>query len=186
MKLEEAKEIAEALRDQFAPYCEKIEIAGSIRREKAEPRDIEIVAIPKMVPQEIGMFTGVDFPDEPAPTVSALNSVLGDIGQPIKGGDRYKQFRLPQDVYLDLFLVLPPAQWGVLFTIRTGPGDFSKWLVTPKRHGGALPGHLRVHEGALWSGREPVPTPEETDFFNAIGLAWIEPRERVAGWRKAL
>ncbi len=186
MQLSQAQEIAGNLVAIFAPYCERVNIAGSIRREKLEPRDIEIVAIPKMVPQEIGMFTGVDFPDEPAPTVSALNIVLGDIGKQIKGGDRYKQFLLPQDVYLDLFLVLPPAQWGVLFTIRTGPGDFSKWLVTPKRHGGAMPAHLRVHEGSLWSGREPVPTPEESDYFQALGLPWIEPRDRVAGWRKAL
>src|SRR5690242_4072395 len=43
--LEQARPAAEFFRDQLAPYCARIEIAGSIRRGKTDVKDIEIVAI---------------------------------------------------------------------------------------------------------------------------------------------
>ena len=48
MPLEYAREMAEALVDLQAPACERIEIAGSVRRQKAKPNDIDIVAVPKL------------------------------------------------------------------------------------------------------------------------------------------
>lgn len=50
MKHSEALAVAEALRDYLAPACVRIEIAGSIRREKPEVKDIELVCEPSMVP----------------------------------------------------------------------------------------------------------------------------------------
>jgi DNA polymerase/3'-5' exonuclease PolX len=46
MKLNEAKATAEKYQNLFKPYCSRIEIAGSSRREKPEVKDIEIVATP--------------------------------------------------------------------------------------------------------------------------------------------
>ncbi len=53
MKLDKALEIAERTKKLLAPYCERIEIAGSIRRKKPEVKDIELVAIPKLENQSI-------------------------------------------------------------------------------------------------------------------------------------
>lgn len=72
---------------------------------------------------------------------------------------------------LDLFAVTPPAQWGAIVTIRTGPGGFSRRLVTSRLYGGGMPVGMREHEGALWAGGRLVETPEEEDFFHALGLA---------------
>jgi len=47
MELEKAKAIAEELKELLAPACERIRIAGSIRRRKPDVGDIEILAIPK-------------------------------------------------------------------------------------------------------------------------------------------
>lgn len=47
MKLESAKKLAEFLVELMSEYCERIMIAGSIRRGKHEVKDIEIVCIPK-------------------------------------------------------------------------------------------------------------------------------------------
>ena len=55
MIYEQALEIAEKTKALLAPHCERIEIAGSIRRLKPFVKDIEIVAIPK--PYEI--FSGI-------------------------------------------------------------------------------------------------------------------------------
>ena len=87
-----------------------------------------------------------------------------------------------------MFLVLPPAQWGVIFAIRTGPAKFSQWLVTPRRHGGALPSYCRVRDGGVYKAGAKVQgpgardglilMPEEKDFFDLLGLDWIEPEAR--------
>lgn len=47
MKLEHARILANEVVQLMAPYCERIEVAGSIRREAAEVKDIEVVCIPK-------------------------------------------------------------------------------------------------------------------------------------------
>ena len=47
MTLEFAQEMAEALVELLAPACERIEIAGSIRRKKPNPNDVEVVAAPR-------------------------------------------------------------------------------------------------------------------------------------------
>ena len=47
MKYENAIVIANQALSELAPNCERIELAGSIRRKKAEVKGIEVVAIPK-------------------------------------------------------------------------------------------------------------------------------------------
>ncbi len=47
MRFEKAYSIAERVMKLLKPFCDRIEIAGSLRREKEEVKDIEIVAIPK-------------------------------------------------------------------------------------------------------------------------------------------
>jgi len=55
MRLEIAQELAHGIRNQLAAHCERIEIAGSIRRRKADDiKDVEIVCIPK--PYGVGLF----------------------------------------------------------------------------------------------------------------------------------
>jgi DNA polymerase/3'-5' exonuclease PolX len=46
----QALAIAERTRAALAPYCDRIEIAGSIRRRNPSVKDIELVAIPRQVP----------------------------------------------------------------------------------------------------------------------------------------
>lgn len=76
-------------------------------------------------------------------------------------------------------------QWGLLAIIRTGPAEFSKRLVTPTRHGGLLPGWLKVKDGAIWRARldsrdlELVPTPSELDVWIQLGIAEITIGERA-------
>ncbi|GAJ14573.1 unnamed protein product, partial [marine sediment metagenome] len=46
MKLEQAQKIAEEVVKRLSPYCQRIQIAGSIRRQKPQVRDVDIVLIP--------------------------------------------------------------------------------------------------------------------------------------------
>jgi DNA polymerase (family 10) len=161
-----AKQIVEKLRS----HCERIEIAGSIRRQKEKIGDIEIVAIPKFIQDMFGELSDVH-------ELDAVN--WQDWGTVIKSGHKYKQIELIEGINLDLFIVIPPAQWGVLFMLRTGSADFSHRLVTPKNLGGILPSYLRVKDGAIWSSNHIIPTPEEQDVFNLLGIGFIEPDKRL-------
>lgn len=186
MKYDEALPIAEKLLSLFKPGCNRIEIAGSIRRLKPEPNDIEIVAIPDSEPYcfvfghpEIHNF---------------LDAILHELEigddekirlHETKGGLKFKQFWVSLDgghiwaIGLDLFLVTPPADWGVISVIRTGPADFSHWIVTQRCFGGALPSGLHIQNGrVLTSDGEHIPCSEEIDFLNVCNLDWIEPKDR--------
>jgi hypothetical protein len=111
-----------------------------------------------------------------------------------KSGDRYKQLWLKYaGIAVDLFLVLPPAQWGVQAVIRTGPAEFSHWMVTKKSKGGALPDGYIVEDGVVGKRvfslkgevrGNAISMPEEIDFLNFCGLGWIEPKDRVARWQR--
>jgi len=165
--LKTATVIAAKYMAALMPHCQRLEIAGSIRRRKAEVGDIELVAIPK---PRADLFGGVNGWEELyLPGVRA-----------VKNGQRYKQYRLPEGVNLDLFIVLPPAQWGVIFALRTGGAEFSRKLVTHKAYGGYLPHELVVKDGAVHRADtgEIIPTPEEGDFLALCGVANIAPEER--------
>ncbi len=165
--LDEAERIARKYADMLTPYCERIEIAGSIRRRKAEVGDIEIVAEPLPIMDLFGASNGHRDITLPLPA--------------IKSGQRYKQYALPEGINLDLFIVLPPAQWGVIFALRTGGAEFSRKLVTSKKYGGYLPSLYIIRDGAVrrQDTGEVVPTPEESDFFALLGLDFISPQERL-------
>jgi DNA polymerase/3'-5' exonuclease PolX len=180
-----AEAVAVLLIEKLAPFCERIEIAGSIRRKMNTVKDIEIVAIPRTETPQLGLF------GDPGEPISLLKQKLDslvldgflekrtdDDGKQ-RWGEKHQRalFQAPSGpIGIDFFAVLPPAQWGVIFAIRTGNYEFSRNLVTGTFHGGRMPDGLRVSDGALWRVAEDretklgvVHTPEEKDFFEAIG-----------------
>ena len=46
MELERARKIADAVVKRLSSYCQKIEVAGSIRRQKPWVKDVDLVLIP--------------------------------------------------------------------------------------------------------------------------------------------
>ena len=174
-----ALELLEALR----PGCERIEVAGSIRRGKKEPKDIELVVIAKY---RDGYRTTL-FADA-APRVSCLDDALDDLFELSgnwqfditlkRNGPKYKRLRhRDTGVACDMFIVEPLA-FGAQFVLRTGPAEFSHMLVTR-----ALRLGMQQEGGQLWrvhrdDTKTVIPTPEERDYFAALGLPWIEPEQR--------
>lgn len=161
-----ATELAKLLR----PACARIEIAGSLRRERAQVGDIELVAIPRCA---VNLF-GNAGQELLTPAVARIA-----VGGYSKDGDKFKQFRY-RDMQVDLFITTAP-RWGINYTLRTGSAEFSHWLVTARRYGGAMPAHLRVKHLRLWQGTKTLDTSTEALFFAALGLRWIAPQDRDAG-----
>lgn len=181
MKLEKARARALTIAGALGNYPEftRVCVAGSIRRMKPEVKDIEIVAKVQWCPavDMLGYRRGVELPFERL----NIGEILG-AKETIKNGKRYKQFDLG-DIKLDLFLVYPPAEWGVLYTIRTGPAGFSRMCVTSESMGGYLKSGYFVKGGALHKNAyrdesELVATPEEKDVFDYLRIDYLEPEDR--------
>ena len=173
ISLSQARRIAESVVAELACACERIEIAGSVRREKSEVGDIEICAIPK-IEKNVDLF---GFPIEGCSALDIFE--YAKIGRFVKGKSRYKQILLPDGISLDLFICLPPVQWGVVFTIRTGDADFSHKIVTPRKHGGFLPSDCKVKDGTVYRNDDPILMPEEEDFLKLLGFPGLSPQART-------
>lgn len=189
VNLKEALHEANMLVRLLRPACERIDIAGSICRSKAMIKDIEIVAQPLMIPDSTRLFEDEQvsaLTKHIARLTAADDSELTYDPELRRDGPKYKRLlwgqRKPvaQTIAVDLFIVVPPATWGVIKAVRTGPADFSQLLVTTRSRGGACPGHLHVRDGALWDGNEQVDTPEESDFFAALDVPAWSPESRTA------
>jgi DNA polymerase/3'-5' exonuclease PolX len=175
MPLAEAERIGRSMVNALLPLCERVELAGSIRRRAPFVGDVEIVCVPKM---ESDMFGGLS-------EKSRLEFVDWELyGTVLANGPRLKKVMLREGIQLDLSIVLPPAQWGVLFLIRTGPKNYSNRMVTRRRYytkdnePGLMPSNLQVKDGAVWENNQIVPTPEESDVYTLFGLGYVPPEMR--------
>lgn len=194
LPLARARSLADAVVGLLGHACHRIEIAGSIRRGRADVGDVEILAVPRNAPAHDLFGREIEPTDLLAARCSDLvrRGVLAlrpDTAGRTAFGSKYKRLAY-RGFALDLFVVTPPAQWGVLMALRTGPREFSHRLVTPRALGGFLPAGLVVRGGALRrTGVDPeeaglvaervVPTPEERDLFDALGLRYLEPSART-------
>ncbi len=189
--------VARVVKVRLGPVCDKIEIAGSIRRKKDRVGDIEIVAVSKMGPPPTP--TGLFPQDEPL--LLLLLDELEKEGklQKVKGGTKARQYIItvvPERPQLDLFIVQPDA-WGFQLAIRTGPWQYSRWLVTQRNKGGGMTDSVFCRKGDLWiqatrsqiggQGRRewidgicyaPYPVETEQDFFKLIKGGWVPPEQR--------
>ncbi len=182
MKLGKAYAIANKLARALEKGCEKIQVAGSVRREKAEVSDIEIVDQPHLNTDANLLGDSWVISDSLTPVLEELGN-LGALGEYVRGGDRQKVYKLPEGIPLELYIVLPPAQWGVILTLRTGPQLFSKKLVTQRRYGGFMPAWARCKDGGIYDSEgNLIEMPEEQDFFKFLNLPWLDPRDRDDFW----
>jgi DNA polymerase/3'-5' exonuclease PolX len=209
MKLTEALPVAQALLDHFEPACREIKIAGSLRRGKAEVKDIELVCVPNDTPPEKPKLEfGKPIPPAHKTMLDELVHGMAQAGdvQMELNGDRLKRMYLKYaGIKCELFINVPPSEWGVQFLIRTGPSDFSHWCVTSRKFGGALPDGYFVKHQVVWIADEiskqdmppkaedavalltdtnHLSMPEEVDFLNFLELGWLEPGERRAKWKR--
>lgn len=199
--LADARHAAEAICRLLEPACDRIEIAGSIRRMSAIVGDVEIVCVPKLNIDGEQSLSMVDvLVEQLIPAGPGTLAFEGHVDSGLRwnskapaNGSRYKRLIwIGQDgplekMKVDLFCVLPPASWGALMAIRTGPAEFGRCLVTKRSQGGALPDRFTQRDGALWEriitiGRDEwlkFDTPEEKDYFAALGVPYWPPEDRT-------
>lgn len=155
---------AQWLKAQLEPFCERIEIAGSLRRKAEMVGDIELVMIPK--PYQTGLFA------------DGIASIVNQ-WQKVKGELEYKKCKYSQrivdGVKVDLFFA-EHSNWGVILLIRTGDWEFSKKMLGYKlRQNG-----YRCEDGNVIYNGIPISVPEEINMFQRCGVKYIEPENRNA------
>jgi DNA polymerase (family 10) len=163
----EAMGIAERLHADLTPYVVRVKAAGSLRRRKATVGDIEFVVEAPMATSDL--FGGQ------APAVEPIRAIAAGWGAVQKAGEKLIQVTLPQGINVDIYVVTPPAQWGSILAIRTGPGDLGKHAVTIMRDRGILhrEGHVETERCGI-----TIPTPDEESFFWLAGLPCLPPAQR--------
>lgn len=179
--------VAENLVERFAPLCTEIVIAGSIRRNRQEVSDIEIVMLPNVAePWHIARCR-ID---------SALIAMgqEGTLGKHISSGELYKRYPVQSvlahsmglyGIHADLFFA-SEKNFGNILAIRTGPADFWRGLFAAaeeclgiRQEGGVLRQLYRA-DGQPHAAPPIIPCRNEEDYFDAFGLDYIEPPYRDA------
>jgi DNA polymerase/3'-5' exonuclease PolX len=163
MRLEEAKPIAERVKETLAPYCERVEIAGSIRRAKSTVNDIDIVLIEK--PEAALMMT----------------SLFSSMGVVKTNGPKIKRLYLgyhlsPEDhLTLDIYIATP-ATWATLLLIRTGSKENNIRLCSLARSKGW---HLEASgEGLFDEEANRIAGDTEESIYEALGIHYQDPCDR--------
>jgi len=157
MRLDDAEKIAAGIVETIKPFCEKVEVAGSIRRKRPEIRDIDIVLIPKPFSWDLIIH----------------RLCYHDPSRLIKQGPKLATVSLPVGISVDLY-VATPETWGVLLLIRTGSKEHNIRLCSLARSKGLM---LSAARGVIQDGKV-IASRTEAEIFHALDLPFIEPRQR--------
>lgn len=164
----EAYNLGAEISRRLAPHVVRSKAAGSLRRKRPRVGDLEFVVEPKMRRLLLG---------PPEPDLEPLKREVLTWSTWHRGGDRYWRVKdvLGSGCALDLFLVWPPAEWGSILAIRTGPAELGQFAVTvmKDRRTPHVDGHVPGH-----------PTPTEEDFFALAGLDTVAPALRDDYWQR--
>lgn len=178
MELEKAKNIAQTLVTNTQHACERIQIAGSIRRSKPQVKDVELVTIVNDYDEfyknlsTFGRFIKPGVPDI--------------IDWPTKPNAKYIRMLLDEGIKLDIF-VATRINWGGILMLRTGcgadengntfngfsPGMLQRWKKI-SAGGKMINGQLVMPDGSIPNQQE------EEDVFRLVNLKWIPPEQRTS------
>ena len=178
-----ANELATRLALTMAGVCDRLIVAGSIRRLKPEVGDIEFVYVPKKEtrPDSGDMFASnsVDLADEKL--FGLINSGVLAMRKNVKGqttwGDQIKLARhVETGIPIDFFPI-PEASWWNYVVCRTGPKESNVAICMAAEKRGLqwkpyTAGFMDVATMQI------IPVFSECEVFEKVGLPYYEPKDR--------
>lgn len=181
-----AQPVAESLRDALAPACQRIEIVGSVRRQRPMVSDIELLCIPLGTTQS-------DMFGAPLGRISQLDDLLDqfvargvwtwDKGQPRQGEKWKRLYYRTMSLTCDIFIV-SLRSWAGNLLVRTGPSAYSQHVMSAaRRKGWHFADGFLLHRHAGPCGRGPecaniLDVSDERSILDVLGLPWREPNQR--------
>ena len=165
LDLKQAERLADQLKERVAAQCDRIEVAGSIRRQKNKVHDIDFVVVTK---------SDVDWQkiSEKLERLKAKPSCAGN--------SVIKAFVPSQNGLFQVdFYRAKPLTFGIHVLVRTGSADHNMWLA-----GYAISKGMRIKysEGLIKEG-VVIAGEDEKGVFEVLGLPYPLPfqREIVGG-----
>jgi len=170
MQLCEAYDLADKIKGVLAPFCERIEVCGSIRRARPEVGDIDILCLAK--PEQANALVAR----------CKLNAHV------ISAGDQAMSLRLKNNVQVDVrfarasesdLVTTKPGNWGALMIYFTGSKEHNIFICDHAQKMGLKFDPFRGVLGHPGSWQEKVVASEtEEDIFKYLGLEFIPPVQR--------
>jgi DNA polymerase/3'-5' exonuclease PolX len=170
MKLAQAKQIAEEIRSRLEPSCERVVIAGSIRRQRPYVGDIELLCIPRCN----GFVDQLDRNVEALIKQGLFDFRRNKLGSKVYGPKNKLLLHVPTGIGVDIFSTTE-EYWAVSLVVRTGGAETNKRIATE-----ALRKDWRWHaygRGFTTPDGEII-CHSEREVFEAVGLPYLEPWER--------
>jgi len=155
MALERAQKIAEEVVKHLSPYCQRIEVAGSIRRKKPWVNDVDLVLI--------------------ASDLWNLYAEVMKLGQVKVNGSKLMRVMVGS-VQVDIYIA-DERIWATLLLIRTGSAENNIRLATlAKNRGWRL---AASGDGLFNENEERIAGDTEESIYAALGLPYQQPWERA-------
>jgi DNA polymerase/3'-5' exonuclease PolX len=175
-----ALEVARELCDRLEPFCERLIVAGSIRRRKAEVGDVEILYISRTEKRPLDMFAteAVSLADEEITRMLADDTLTKRLSKTggTAWGDKNKFAVHRSGVPVDLFRTVEES-WFNYLVCRTGPADSNARIATEAQRRGYRwnpygSGYTTLADGTV-TAMDSVEA-----VFAFVGLAYAEPWDR--------
>lgn len=170
MEIEKAEATAQEIVHWLTPSCERIIIAGSIRRRKSDVGDIEVLCIPMFA-------SGIDQLDKTIRalvTQGRLDFRRNKLGSRVYGPKNKLMVHLPSGIGVDIFSTTP-ENWAVSLVVRTGGAETNKSIAMAAIRKGW---HLKAYGYGFSTPNGDVVCQSERDVFEFVGLRYKEPWER--------
>ena len=160
LDLKEAERLADQLKAAAEAQCDRIEVAGSIRRQRTKVHDIDFVVVTKNDAEWQKISDKLKYL-KAKPNCSG-NSVI-------------KAFVPCQNGLFQVdFYRAKPSTFGIHLLVRTGSADHNMWLA-----GYAISKGMRIkYSEGLIKDNSVIAGEDEKEVFAALGLPYPLPSER--------
>jgi DNA polymerase/3'-5' exonuclease PolX len=171
-----ALDIANGFINQISAACERIEIVGSIRRQKIAVNDIDLLLIPRFIQMDDETLFGDPYQE------NQLDKQLSQLCQRYdlaldSNGSKIKRFLKTVDgdtIPIDLYIATEQTWWTLLL-IRTGSRNHNIKLA---RRAMELNMHLKADGSGLLTPVGSLSIHSEEEIFQLLKLEYRLPEER--------
>ena len=156
------------------PFCDRIAIAGSVRRRQREVGDIELVVIPKKV-QHSGLLEGFSTEEDLLVREVERLLLIGYFGKrgalgPSKKFVRHMESGIPVDIFST-----DAANWGMTLFVRTGPKEYVQAAMSRFI---SLGNYGHASGGVTLKDGTEVTCPNEATVFKYLEAEFLPPERR--------
>jgi len=153
------------------PFCKSLQVVGSIRRQKPEVKDIDLLCIfrPRGAVDLLGWFKDNRHAKYAPGTQESMPQLIS--------AGAAKMAMVFETTAVDLWFATEET-WGVLGLIRTGSADHNKKLCILAKNQGW---HFAVggaHPGIYDQNGKKLAGDTEAEFFRVLGIDYVPPHRR--------